>query len=83
MLKVKECELRMKVLLTHPDPSYVISEINPLVGTQWECEGSVVRVAEDHVDVLWKNGFSNSYKNNELSISDTGSGVCVDMWRFL
>jgi hypothetical protein len=78
MLKITECFLGMRVMLTNPNPSYTIYESNPAVGSRFECEGEITTIDKDFVEVEWDNGSSNTYKNNELSLSNTG--VCVGIW---
>lgn len=69
----------MRVILTHPDPNYSIGESNPAVNSPWECTGTIVCVDRyNEITVKWDNGYSNIYKNNELSISHDGQ--CIPIW---
>lgn len=62
-----DCLVDMRVRLTDPDDGYSIGPRNPAVGSQCECEGRVVSCNHHRIYVKWANGFSNDYKNNELS----------------
>lgn len=52
---------------------YYINESNPLIGTEYECEGVVEGVKEDRysqpyfIHVLWDNGSRNKYDNYTLA----------------
>jgi hypothetical protein len=77
-LKCKDLKIGTRVLLTKPDRGYTINESNPLVGTKWECAGSVDDGRPGAVDVLWDNGHHNSYKDHELS--SACGGRCKSIW---
>ena len=78
LLTLENGRVRMRVKLTHPDPSYRIGPGNPKVGTKYECEG-VVEYVGGSVDVRWDNGHTNNYKEGELTILDYG--ICVSIWE--
>lgn len=77
-LKCHEVSRGMRVVLSNPDNDYNINETNPAVGTKWECCGSVYSNGEGSMSVNWDNGCSNSYKDNELSVSYEGR--CKSIW---
>lgn len=77
--KCKDLEIGTVVWLTNPAPSYKIGEYNPVVGSEWECEGTVMFNTIGSAKVLWKNGCENGYKDNELSIKES-SGKCKSIW---
>lgn len=77
-LKCHEISKGMRVVLTAPDNSYNINETNPEVGTVWECIGTVASCSSGSISVVWDNGCSNSYKDNELSASYEGR--CKSIW---
>ena len=84
LLKAKECKPGMVVLLTNPAPTYSIGPSNPLVGTPFECEGTVSCASKSSIAVRWKNGGSNSYRDNELSLfrySLNYEGYFTDIWQ--
>lgn len=79
LLNLKNSKEGMKVLLTHPDEDYVIGHSNPATGTKYECFGIINSVGIGSIRVIWDNGTSNTYKEDELSLIDTG--IIVDMWE--
>jgi hypothetical protein len=79
LLKRNQCSVGMIVKLTHPDSSYSLGPANPRIGTEWECTGRITEVYGDTINVSWKNGFTNSYKDNELSLLSLSS--CIDLWE--
>jgi hypothetical protein len=72
-------ELGMRVRLTHPDPSYDIGLSNPRIGTKYECLGVVTETGYESIHVKWDNGHGNTYKDDELSL--VNSGRFVDIWE--
>lgn len=77
-LKCKELRKGMRVLLSKPDEEYTIGKSNPLVGTEWECTGTIYTYGNTSVTVDWDNGKHNSYKDNELSLSHEER--CKSIW---
>ena len=41
-------------------------ESNPLLGTTYECCGSIIEVRSNSVSVRWDNGERNSYRDQDL-----------------
>jgi hypothetical protein len=74
----KNASVGMRVMLTNPDKEYTIDHANPLVGTKWECRGTIDMLSKDRIMVRWDNGHTNSYKFGELSTSF--DGVCKSIW---
>jgi len=77
-VKCRDLRNGMRVLLTKPASHYEIGPENPLIGTRWECEGTVINIVGDSVHVIWDSARSNGYKDNELSISHDGR--CKSIW---
>ena len=77
-MKCRDLRKGMRVLLTKPASHYEIGSANPLVGTKWECEGTVMDAAGGSAHVIWDSGYSNGYKDNELSA--THGGRCKSIW---
>jgi len=77
-MKCKNLRKDMRVLLTKPDNNYEIGSANPVVGSKWECTGTVMDQSGGHVHVIWDSGFSNGYKDNELSLDHDGR--CESIW---
>ena len=44
------------------------SRNDPLLGTEFECVGSIKKVAGRECDVLWDNGVLNFYYDKDLSL---------------
>lgn len=78
LLKCSECKMGMSVKLTNPDPKYRIDEANPKTGTEYECDGVVMYSTSYTIQVNWDNGEQNTYKDDELSVIDTG--VYINIW---
>lgn len=57
-----------------------VSDSNPLVGTNYECAGTVVDTGGHgmHVRVHWDNGLSNSYNLGDLKIAPKGYALMQD-----
>ncbi len=77
-VRCRDLKRGMRVLLTKPDRGYTICDTNPLVGTEWECTGTVDTHGSSSVSVDWDNGNHNSYKDNELSL--VHEGRCKSIW---
>ena len=77
-MKCKDLSKGMRVLLTKPASHYEIGSANPLVGTKWECEGTVMDHSGDSAHVNWDSGYSNGYKDNQLST--VHGGRCKSIW---
>lgn len=77
-MKCRDLRKGMRVILTKPDKHYEIGSENPLAGTRWEREGTVMSQSEDNARVVWDGGFSNVYKDNELSLAH--GGRCKSIW---
>jgi hypothetical protein len=72
-------EKGLRVLLSKPDRSYSIGPSNPAVGSKWECTGTIIYCGLGRADVKWdKGGYTNSYKDNELSA--VYEGRCKSIW---
>ena len=63
-------EIGDRVKFTNKKSSYSIGSANPLVGTRYECEGSVLSANSMCVSVAWDNGLRNGYKDGDLSLSE-------------
>lgn len=50
--------------------NYSIGSANPLVGTLYECEGTVENTGPISTSVKWDNGTKNSYDVNTLALSE-------------
>jgi hypothetical protein len=90
-----EIETGERVLLTE-DGGYDPDKSNPIVGTEFECEGTITEVdpmsEEDEEDdfqhydenaciyVKWDNGHENVYKGGDLILSRP-EGNCTSIWR--
>lgn len=79
-LLCSELKRNMRVILTKPDEDYTIGLGNPVVGSKWECEGTVTEYSYEDASVRWDNGHSNGYKDNELSLADRIEGRCKSIW---
>jgi hypothetical protein len=77
-MKCRDLSKGMRVLLTKPAKHYEIGLDNPMIGTRWECEGTVKSHSGDNAHVFWDNGRSNGYKDNELSTAS--GGRCKSIW---
>ena len=54
-------------------------ESNPLLGTTYECPGSVIEVRGDSsVSVRWDNGERNSYNNGDLMYAHLVEGKAMN-----
>jgi hypothetical protein len=53
------------------------SPANPLVGTRFECSGTVLNVimGGDSINVEWDNGTHNSYSNRDLVLASGNGGA--------
>lgn len=80
-LNLEKAEKGWRVVLTHPDPGYSIDETNPVLGTEYECCGTILYCEDDFLEVEWDNGMTNTYKDMELStIKEINS--CISIWDF-
>ncbi len=68
LLSADQCEIGMEIQLVRPDPYYTINEKNPVKGSQYECTGIIHHLTSGLINVKWKNGSTNTYKNYELSL---------------
>ena len=60
-----------RVLFVHNHRDYDISQTNPLAGTMYECQGTVVdKLSLNTVEVKWDNGYFNTYADNTLALVD-------------
>lgn len=50
--------------------NYTIGSANPLVGTPYECEGTVEHAGLISVSVRWDNGTINNYDIKTLALSE-------------
>ena len=62
-----------RVKFVNNSRNYRVGEANPLVGSKWECEGTVTRSGID-VRVSWDNGRGNIYKSKCLELIGTIKG---------
>jgi hypothetical protein len=76
--RCRDLEKGMRVLLTNPDKNYTIGSANPLFCSKWECVGTVMDQGGGNAHVIWDSGYSNGYKDYELSL-DRG-GRCKSIW---
>ena len=83
LLRCKNVKKGMRVILTNPAPRYVIGMSNPLVGTNWECEGTIISYSSSLISVMWDNGKHNEYSDNELSEIEICEGRCESIWESL
>lgn len=67
LLTIQNSKISMEVELTNPNPSYRISKSNPVKGSRFECTG-IITFVDRYIEILWKNGSTNVYQNNELSL---------------
>ena len=56
-----------EVELTNPNIIYTLGESNPVKGGKDECIGDIVNV-HPYIRVNWRNGKTNVYKKEELSL---------------
>ena len=54
---------------------------NPLIGTRYECAGTVDSSESDgmHITVLWDNGAHNSYNSKDLALAGTAGSLNPNM----
>ena len=57
-----------RVILSIQD-KYKATKMNPVVGTEYFCEGDVIWANGSDVEIVWDNGFTNTYKRNDLSFA--------------
>lgn len=72
-----------KVMLVFPDEEYDIGPANPVVGSEWECRGTIADYEPDGdgISVDWDNGTYNGYKENELALAKpSAEGRCQSIW---
>lgn len=50
--------------------NYTIGSSNPLVGTPYECEGTIEQAGLIGVSVKWDNGTKNTYDVKTLALSE-------------
>lgn len=69
-----------RVKLYKPDPMYIIGPANPVIGSRYECEGTITNSSSSTgIGVRWDNGSSNGYRNNELCLSIEGN--FINIWE--
>jgi hypothetical protein len=77
-LQLNEAVVGMRVMLA--TNRFRNSPSNPRIGGKFECVGTITH-AYRCIRVIWDNGLTNSYTNNDLIVKDCGEGSYVDMWR--
>jgi hypothetical protein len=80
LLGKKEWRSDMRVKLAKPDRCYDIGKNNPAIGTKYECAGTIIKFNDRLCYVKWDNGYSNDYKDLELSLEDSPTGNCISIW---
>jgi hypothetical protein len=70
-----------RVNFTNNSHCYVIRRENPLVGTEYECEGVVYNISNLSINVLWDNGIRNVYRHDDLSLSSDIHGSVESFWE--
>ena len=71
-----------RVKLKNPDPAYIVGKGNPVMGSIYECEGTICKggnTSKFSISVKWDNGYQNVYKDNELCF--TIEGNFIDIWE--
>lgn len=79
-MNTDDCEVGMPVLLTAKfKPS---SEANPIVGSKFECQGTIESIDGLVIKVIWDNGHTNLYMASQLSVCNGNKsiGFCKDIW---
>lgn len=67
-----------RVLFVNNHRGYDISSSNPLAGTMYECQGTVVqKLSLETVEVKWDNGFFNTYADHTLALVDN---FVISIW---
>ena len=57
-----------RVVYAHNTANYTTGQSNPLVGTKYECEGTVINIEHRSVRVEWDNGRRNVYNYRTLEL---------------
>jgi len=71
------------VLVSDQDGDYDIADSNPLIGTEYECEGVIEEVTPDEIYVEWDNGSHNVYVEGDLGYASNDhmpGGRCSSIW---
>jgi hypothetical protein len=76
-LKVANLKKGDRLILTHPSAGYTLGPNNPAVGTKWFCAGTLRDEGKHIVHVKWDTGYSNSYRDYELSKADDQNMVSI------
>jgi len=80
-LHQSEIEVGDRVIFVKNDiAEYDVGRNNPLVGTEYECEG-VVEEIDFNVHVLWDNGHINEYDNYTLAKVNDNKGTVISIWE--
>lgn len=79
LLTTNQCQKGMKVELINPDGHYTIGKTNPVKGSVFECTGTIIDIIghEYALRVGWENGSTNSYKDNELALSNNKQSLQI------
>lgn len=81
VLDIKDIRKGMKVKLVCNPHKYKIGNSNPMVGSKWECEGTVVQNNIGETEVQWKNGCFNVYKSGCLGLANQNiESIWLDDW---
>jgi len=85
MLRLHEIQAKvgMRVKLTHPLKKYTFGLHNPVVGSEWETEGSIINIKNElytEITVRWDNARENTYSPSTLSLADTPEGSFESIW---
>ena len=58
-----------RIKLTHPKEYYTIGLANPLVGTKFECPGTIIEIYDGNkIEVKWDNKTTNGYDEEDLDL---------------
>ena len=62
------------------DSRYSPTKNNPKVGSKYECDGIItsINLNLSVITVDWNNGQYNTYKKEDLEVSECG--CCVSLW---
>ena len=58
-----------RVVFVSNENGYSLGSNNPMVGTPFECEGTVAMAAGSSYRVIWDNGCTNSYRTGDLELA--------------
>lgn len=85
LLMIEELEPGMRVkLIENEMQGYDLGCSNPVVGSEWECEGTVDTINLDEMTAIveWDNGYMNMYIDGDLTPakSTTAEGNFASIW---